>query len=384
MTQPRALWWLIIVSAALRLMWAASLGPGNDEAYHYLFTVYPDWSYFDHPPMLAVVEAAGIALAGGSVSPLSLRLGFIALFAGSTWLMARLASRFYGERAGILAAFALNVTAYHSGAAGVFALPDGPLLFFWLLTLDRLAVALQVSGKSAGSSSLGAWAWVGVAWGGALLSKYHAAFLPAGALLYLAVEPSARNWVRRPGPYLACVIGILVFAPVIIWNATHHWASFAFQGSRAVGSGFRLDTLGAAIILPAIYLFPWIWARLISVLIGRGRKILDDATPAADKFLVCEAITPLSVFLIVSCTRPVLPHWTLVGFLPLFPIVGQTWARLVETNPARFRRRAAWLTAAPVLGAILLVVQARTGVFQTGAGPLALGSFACRVTRPWT
>ena len=65
MTPRRTLWGLIVVSAALRLAWASSLGPGTDEAYHYLFAVHRDWSYFDHPPMLAVVESLGLALAGG-------------------------------------------------------------------------------------------------------------------------------------------------------------------------------------------------------------------------------------------------------------------------------------------------------------------------------
>ena len=131
----------------------------------------------------------------GRSRPSACGSGSSLLFAGSTWLMARLASRFYGERAGLLAAFALNVTAYHTAAAGAFALPDGPLLFFWLLTLDRLAAAVA----SASGSGSGHGPGVGLAWGGALLSKYHAVFLPAGALLYLAVEPSARRWLRRPG-----------------------------------------------------------------------------------------------------------------------------------------------------------------------------------------
>ena len=66
-------------------------------------------------------------------------LAFIALFAGSTWLLARLTTRCYGELAGFLAALALNLTAYYGLAASTFALPDGPLLFFWLLTIDRLS-----------------------------------------------------------------------------------------------------------------------------------------------------------------------------------------------------------------------------------------------------
>src|SRR4051794_13121739 len=206
MTTRRALWGLIVLSGLLRLALASSLGLGNDEAYHYLFAVHRDWSYYDHPPMLALVEGLGMALAGGRATELSLRLGFVALFAGSTWLMARLTARSYGPRAGWFAALALNLTGYHSVAAGTFALPDGPLLFFWLLTLDRVAVALESPGK------LVPWLWVGLAWGGGLLSKYHAVFLPVGLLLSLVLEPTARPWLRRAGPYLALAVGLACFS----------------------------------------------------------------------------------------------------------------------------------------------------------------------------
>ena len=363
MTSRRALWGLIVVSGLVRLAWAASLGPGNDEAYHYLFMVHRAWSYFDHPPMVAWVETLGVAAAGGVVTPFTLRLGFVALFAGSTWLMASLTSRLYGDRAGVLAAFALNVTAYHSAAAGVFALPDGPLLFFWLLTLDRLAVALLATP----SGKVGPWLGVGLAWGGALLSKYHAVFLPAGAVLYILIEPTARGWLRRPGPYLAAAVGMVLFAPVIAWNAGHGWASFLFQGGRALGEGgFRPGTLAAALLGPALYLFPWIWFRLVALLIGRGRRAFEAEASAADRFLLAEAVLPLGVFLAVACTRPVLPHWTLVGFLPVFPMLGRSWVGTLDANPARFRRHAALLAALPLALAGLMLVEARTGFLQKG------------------
>src|SRR5207253_2020828 len=64
MTARRALWGLVAASTLLRLALAASLGPGNDEAYYALFALHPDWSYFDQPPMLAVVEGVGMGLAG--------------------------------------------------------------------------------------------------------------------------------------------------------------------------------------------------------------------------------------------------------------------------------------------------------------------------------
>ena len=68
MTPGRMLWAWILVSTALRLIWAGAIGPGNDEAYHYLYAVHPAWSYFDHPPMMAVVAWLGMHLCGGSSS----------------------------------------------------------------------------------------------------------------------------------------------------------------------------------------------------------------------------------------------------------------------------------------------------------------------------
>lgn len=358
MMAHRALWGLIVGGTLLRLAWAAGLGLGNDEAYYFLFTAHPAWSYFDQPPMVAVVEAAGLALAGGAASPLALRLGFIALFAGSTALMARLTARLGGPRAGVFAAFLLNVTGYYGLAAGTFALPDGPLLFFWLLTLDRLVTALQEPGR------LLPWAGVGLAWGGALLSKYHAVFLPAGFLLYLALERPARSVLHTAGPYLALGLGLLLFSPVIAWNAAHDWASFGFQAGRALGRpAFRIDILAAAVGGPALYLFPWVWVALLATL-GRGRR----AAEPADLLLRCQAVFPLLIFAVVACVRPVLPHWSLIGFIPLIPGLGRTWEERQRTDPARMRRRVALWAAAPVTLALLAVAQARWGVLQQGRG----------------
>ena len=374
MTARRWLWVLIVGSALPRLGWAASLGPMNDEAYHSLFTVYPAWSYFDHPPMLAWVEAAGLFVTGRS-TPLTLRLGFIALFAGSTWLMDRLAGRFYGPRAGLLAALVLNVAGYYTAAAGVFALPDGPLLFFWLLTLNALASARE------GSAPLRAWVAVGLAWGAAMLSKYHAIFLPAGALFSLLVEPSARRVLRSPGPYLGAAVGLLVFSPVIFWNATHGWASFAFQGGRAVGGlRFHPGALALGILGPAIYLLPWIWLRLVAVLAVRGRQAFRGRGAWADRFLICQAVLPLSAFAAVACVRPILPHWPLVGFLPLMPMLGRDWAEHFEPGSFALRRRVAVLSAFPLALALAFLVQSRTGLLLPAGGSRPLVAAAADPT----
>ena len=374
MSPRRLLWGLIVVTGLIRLAWGAALGLSMDEAYHSLFLVHPDWSYFDHPPMLALVESVGVGLTGGWATQITLRVGFILLFAGSTWLMARLTARFFGDRAGLLAAFALNVSAYHTAAAGAFALPDGPLLFFWLLTLDRVAAAVEHP------ADWRRWVGVGLAWGGAMLSKYHAIFLPAGVVLFAVAEPTARHLLRRVGPYLAVVIGFILFSPVIAWNARHFWASFAFQLGRAVGGNesghaargltFQPAALASAIGGQAAYLFPWIWLILLVILFRQLRRF-TQSTPA-ERFLVCQAVVPLTVFTAVACVRPVLPHWTLVGYLSIFPLLGRAWEVRWQIDPAQSRRRFALMAAVPVVAMAMVVGQDRTGWMNTLGLPTKL------------
>jgi Dolichyl-phosphate-mannose-protein mannosyltransferase len=359
MTPKHALWTLISASALIRLLGASSLGLGNDEAYHFLYAVHPALSYYDHPPMMAWIEMAGLGLTGAQASACALRIGFIALFAGSTWLLARLTTRTYGGWAGFAAAFALNVTGYYGLAAATFALPDGPLLFFWLLTIDRLSVALEEPGRG----RLVPWVWVGFAWGGAMLSKYHAVFIPLATALYVVLDPAMRRWLRAPGPYLAFGLGLVMFSPVLVWNAGHGWVSFLFQGSRAVGSWVpRPDFLAVAILAQAGYLFPWIWVPLIVILVRqcRGWKTLLPV----ERLALCLAVVPLSTFTAVACFRQVLPHWGLIGLVSLFPVLGRNWSRRLVDQPAPSFRLMAACAGFSVLFLAFTVVEHRYGWVQ--------------------
>lgn len=354
---------LVVVSSAVRILLALASPLGNDEAYHYLFTTHRDWSYFDHPPMTAWVEELGLAVAGGRVSAIALRLGFIALFAGSTWLLAGLTNRLFGDDrpyAGFLAALALNVTAYYGAAAATFALPDGPLLFFWLLTLDQLDRARRKP------ESLARWIGVGLAWGGALLSKYHAVFLPVGMFIYVIIEPSARRVFLKPGPYLAILMGLIAFSPVIHWNYEHGWASFLFQGGRAVGSAwFRPDLLARAIGEQALYLLPWIWWPLVVALV-HGARSAARREGSTERFLTSQAIVPLALFAWVASRGRVLPHWSLIGFISIFPLLGGALADRLKSEPKRLKSKLIIACLLPVVLITIFLTITYSRVLESG------------------
>jgi hypothetical protein len=371
MSPRRALVILIVVSAVIRLIAAGNLGLGNDEAYHFLYAIHPALSYYDHPPMLAWVETIGLVVPGALFSAIALRSAFIVLFAASTWLMWRIAGRWYGPWAGFHAALALNLTGYYGLAASTFALPDGPLLFFWLLTVDRLSLALGEPRR------VRPWIWVGLAWGCAMLSKYHAVFLPAGTVLFLLLHRPMRRWLARPGPYLAIALGCLVFSPVLIWNARNGWVSFLFQGGRAVGGlSPRPDFLATALVAQAGYLFPWIWIPLVLLLLREARnwrKLESDH----ERLGLSLAAMPVTVFTAVACFRPVLPHWGLIGLVSLFPVLGEAWHERLVARRGSTLGGLALAAGFPIVLLSMTILEYRTGCFQRAANQ-SLGIFDAR------
>jgi 4-amino-4-deoxy-L-arabinose transferase-like glycosyltransferase len=356
---PRLALALVIGASILfHLAWGAVIEASNDEAYHFLYTTHPDLSYFDHPPMTAWVVKVGLLLCGGEISTLSLRLGFVLLFAAATWVLARFTARWFGDWAGVYAAILLNVSGYYA-AAGGFALPDVPYLFFALLTMWALSEALVAK-----PGEFAPWGWVGLAFGATLLSKYHAVFLPAAAGLYILVTPGVRRVLLTPGPYLAIAVGFALFAPVLVWNANHGWASFRFQGGRAVGAGFKPSGLFASIVGPILYLLPWVWYVLAMPLLSRLRHF--RSTEGIDRLIVCLAVVPLAFFITVSCFRWTLLHWPLVGFIALYPLAGAKWAEMAAVHPRWSRRWLAFMVGFVLVGAAVGVAQIRYGVIRFG------------------
>ena len=351
-----ALWAVILIGIVFRLAWAAAWEASNDEAYHYLYTTHADLSYFDHPPMTAWVAQLGLLLCGGWVHPISLRLGFILMFAATTWLLARWTARWFNPWAGVYAAILLNLSGYYASVGG-FALPDVPCAFFSLLTMYALGEALVAQ-----PGRFWPWVWVGLGFGGAMLSKYYAVFLPASAVLYILLTPGSRRLLRTPGPYVAVALGFALFSPVLIWNAANGWASFRFQGARAVGLTFKPIGLIAFVFGPFVYLFPWVWYPLTRALAVRVRHL--GSVVGIERVMVCLALVPLAFFGVVSCNRWLLLHWPIIGFLPLFPLAGAAWAASATAEPTRARRRIALMIGVILAITAVGLAHARFGAFH--------------------
>jgi len=380
---------LIFLTTLLRVVWAASLDALNDEAYHWQFVVHPAFSYFDHPPMTAWVTGLGIAMCGGWVDPVSLRLGFILLFAGACWILYRWTARWYGELAGFWAVVGLSLSHYYTAFGGMMAVPDSPLLFFSLLTFWQLGEAIRFRnltpllnlpplrhGEGEPDSPalwtrghLSRWLLVGVGLGGALLSKYHAVLIPLSVVVYAVITPGTRRLLWSSGPWLAVFVALLMFSPVIVWNAENDWASFKFQGGRASRAGGSLFHEGPLKWLfgPMLFLLPWFWFWLVYGLVARLRHF--RSLEGIDRLIVVLSVVPLVFFLITSFMSPLaLPHWAIIGYVPLYPLAGATWVRVRNWSAKWFRIMVACWVAMEAVILVAIYLQASEGVLNLPPG----------------
>lgn len=353
---------LVILAFSLwRLVAAAVVGLGIDEAYTISVSKELRLSYFDHPPIQYwISHFTAWALGPGRID----RLPFVALFAATSWLMFVVTRRLFSAKAGVWACLALNLSGFLSVAAGGWVAPDGPL-DLCLMAATLILVDGWIGQETPRALSPGAWLMIGVCAGVAGLSKYQAALYCAGLALFLVATPARRAELRRPWPYLAAVLTVALLSPILVWNAQHDWASIAFQAGRgAPNRGFNpwgpLVSIGAQ----AGVLLPWIFVPLSAQFVRAVR-----AGPADERrwLLLTLALPTIAVFTFAPLFGTQgLPHWSMCGWMMLFPLVGDQMARSAETR--------SWpkIWAASGLGflvavTVLLGVDANTGFL----GPVA-------------
>jgi hypothetical protein len=342
---------LVATGALLRLLMAAKLGLGIDESYMVAAGRTLHLGYYDHPP-LAWWLSRGAALALGSEAPLAVRLPFVALFCVSTLLVYRLGVLVDSPRAGLWAAVALNLAPVLGITTGTWVLPDGPLIAALLGAAYCLLRALPAE-----DAAWGGWLGAGACCGLAGLSKYSAVLVAAGAGAYLLASPLHRSWLGRPQPWVAAALAGAMVAPVVAWNASHGWASFAFQAERALA--YRFNPAGPLVVLggEALFLLPWIWAGLMAALV---RGLAAGTRAWQSRLLCCLALPPIVLFATVALwSHRVLFHWAVPGYVFLFPLLGVELERLGARRPRLLACASAGTVGLVAIGLLVAAAEIR-------------------------
>ena len=98
----RKLAWIFFAVLVLRAVFALSIGFVDDDAYHWTWTQNLDWSYFDHPGMIAWLEKITTSVFGNN--RLGIRLPSFLCFSTVVYLTWKLTSDLFDDAAATFAA----------------------------------------------------------------------------------------------------------------------------------------------------------------------------------------------------------------------------------------------------------------------------------------
>jgi len=309
---------VIAGSFILRFLYAGSFELLQEEAYYWNYAQHLDIGYLDHPPMVAVLISIATAVFGNS----EFAVRIAALFC---WCIAALFVYLYTRE------IYCRDTALQSAAImsivpaffifGLLMTPDAPLIACWAGTLyfSRRALVAQDGN---------CWIGVGIFLGLGLFSKYTMALVGLALFVFLIVDKPSRRWLLKPHPYVAAVIALIIFSPVIYWNSQHDWASFLFQTQDRLTSSSEFSTheLLASII---ILLSPVGFIAALFFLCRRKYFVGSEENRKRNySFAVTTIVVPLAIFFIFSLSKEIKFNWTSPIWLAGLPFMARTLSPL--------------------------------------------------------
>ena len=317
----------------LRLVYLPLPNLMPEEAYYWNYGQHLAPGYLDHPPMVAWLGRLGTAVFGHN--EFGVRIGPYLCWIVASLFCFGLARRMFGKTTGFLAVLLLQTLPFYF-TTGLILTPDAPLVAAWSAMLFYLYRALV-------EDTPAAWWGVGAALGFGMLSKYSIAILGLATLVFLVVDARSRRWFLGPRPYLAVALSAAIFSPVIYWNATHDWASFAFQSSRRLAekTQFSLHILLASVFGLLAPTGAIAAAKSLWVSWTKGKSIGQQPERARPWFFAfVYAAVPFLVFIFFSLSHRPQFNWTGPGWLAVLPLMA---AGITGAAPEMLTGALAWV-----------------------------------------
>jgi hypothetical protein len=341
----------------LRIILGSALPLLGDEAYHWIWPQQLDWCYYDHGGLTAWV-CYPFWLMGKAV--FYARLAPILLGTLTAVLVWRFTRSLTGDKkiANIALAGLMMLPVGLIGTLILFT--DTPLAPIWIAGLWTTILALR-TGK------LRWWILLGLLMGLGLNCKFLIFGLMIMIFCYLLIDPRGRRSFKTPGPYLAVIIAMIMFIPLVYWNATHDWLTFVFNfGKRGDALGFNPKGLIGFSVEQILLVGPifLIWCFYYPARWG-WRKFREGKIEPL--ILVLGGYIPFMTYAVLKLMRPLnssVINWTAPLFAVLTIILA--WSAIEST------RNKKWCRLALHAGAVMtcIFVGGLIGEFFIGPDPI--------------
>jgi 4-amino-4-deoxy-L-arabinose transferase-like glycosyltransferase len=340
---------LIVALTALRVVYASVIDLRTDEAYYWTWSKENVLSFLDHPPMIAWFIRFGTAIFGDT--NFGVRFAGVLAMLVTQLLLADIVRRVTHDVRAVVLAVLMPEAALYYGLLMAKVSPDVAMIPFAVAMVWAL-IRLHESGDARW------WLAAGLFAGLALLSKFTVVMLVPAVLAFMLVPSWRRRWLLSPYPWLAALIAVVIFLPVLIWNAGHDWASFRFQSVRATAThewSFRTvgDFIGLQFGLVGFILLPVVLSG-VALTAWRGYRRGD----AVAILLSTCVIVPFGYFFWKSLTLRVGDTWPTFLWPAGFAATAINIAMLPREGwPAwMIKSTISWAVAAIVSGIVFVVL----------------------------
>lgn len=322
----------------LRILVISNIGLIDDEAYHWSWTIHMNYSYFDHPGMVAWIIWPFVKVFGQKEWVIRIP-GFL-MFLTIVFLVFKLARDLFDQKIAEVASLMLFVVPLW-GVASLGTLPDIPLGLFWISIAWIFWQSIRQDKDT--WSVKKTWLLIGLIMGLGMNSKLTCCLIGLGMGLFLLLTPRLRWHLRTPWPYIGALITFAMMTPIILWNFHHQWASFDYQFMARHEEAHGVDwnrwlqfwTYQWIFMSPVVYLL-----MLVAFFFGM-RNIKDDRW----RFIFALPAPALALFYYQPLMSAYKPHWSGPAYLILlFGAAKIYWDGL----PPWIKPRSRWITGVAI------------------------------------
>ena len=280
-----------------------------DEAYYWVYSKFPAWGYFDHPPMIAVLIKAGYLI---FQNELGVRLICALMSTMSIMIIESLI-----EKKNPFVFYTIVLSVGFLQIAGFMAVPDTPLLFFTAVFFYCYRQFLKdASWRNVFFLSCSI----------ALLfyTKYH------GLLIVVFAFLSNIRLFTRIKTWVAVLLVILLYTPHLLWQWQHDWMSFRYHLFESNVSAYKFSNT------VDYMLGQFLMAGPIAGLILIPASILYKSKNGLEKALKFTLYGIYIIFFVSSFRGKVEPNWTMPVLVPLIILSHQfileriSWFRVLR------------------------------------------------------
>lgn len=277
----------------INLIQASATGLFDDEAYYWVYSKFPAWGYFDHPPMIALLIKAGGWLFAGE---LGVRFFIVLLNTLTIWITEKLL-----EKKDPFLFYAVCGSIAVAQIGGIIAVPDLPLLFFvalYFLLFKRFMQQMNL----VNAALLG----LGIAL--MLYSKYH------GVLLVFFTLLSNLKLLTKYQTWVAAGVAVILFIPHIQWQWTHDLPSVQYHLFERNASSYRFSFTTEYLLGQILLAGPLIgWLFIYSAIRHRTLSPTEKAMQWS--------LAGIYLFFLASTFKGrVEANWTIPAFVPLIAL----------------------------------------------------------------